>query len=137
MEQVFTRSATRMRVSGHKGLIVPAVAGQSMVIPDLTIAPAELSLFRDAPSWMRPSGVAMVAEVTSSRPDDDRNAKRRGYAAARIPLYLLVGRDDKTVTLFSGPARDAYVVAATVPFGDALELPEPFSFALETGGFAA
>jgi hypothetical protein len=77
------------------------------VIPDLTIAPAELSLFADAPSWMRPSGVAMVAEVT------------------------------KTVTLFSGPSRDAYVNTATVPFGDPLDLPEPFSFTLETAAFVA
>jgi Putative restriction endonuclease len=94
-----------MDFSANKGLIVPAVTGQNMVIPDLTFAPADLDLFLDAPSWMRPSGVAMVVEVTSSLPDHDRNAKRRAYAAARIPLYLLVGRDDKTVTLFSRPAR--------------------------------
>jgi Uma2 family endonuclease len=137
LEQVFASSATRMHVSGHKGLIVPAVAGQNMVIPDLTFAPKELDLFLDAPSWMRPSGVAMVVEVTSSVPDHDRNAKRRSYAAARIPLYLLVGRDEKTVSLFSGPVRDSYVNTATVPFGDSLQLPEPFSFTLETDGFAA
>jgi hypothetical protein len=137
MEQVFTKSATRMHISGNKGLIIPAVAGQNMVIPDLTFAPADLDLFLDAPSWMRPSGVAMVVEVTSSMPEHDRNAKRRAYAAARIPLYLLVGRDDKTVTLFSGPARDTYISTTTVPFGDSLELPEPFSFTLETDGFVA
>lgn len=137
VQQVFASSATRMDFSANKGLIVPAIAGQNMVIPDLTFAPADLDLFLDAPSWMRPSGVAMVVEVTSSLPEHDRNAKRRAYAAARIPLYLLVGRDDKTVTLFSHPARDTYINTATVPFGDSLELPDPFSFALETDGFVA
>lgn len=137
MEQVFTQSATRMHVSGNKGLVVPAVAGQNRVIPDLTIAPAELTLFVDAPSWMRPSGVAMVVEVTSTLADIDRTSKRRAYAAARIPLYLLVGRDDKTVTLFSGPSRDTYISTATVPVGDPIDLPEPFSFSLETANFVA
>jgi Uma2 family endonuclease len=138
MRQVFTRSASPMDVSGHKGLIVPSIVeGQNHVIPDLTIAPAELSLFVDAPSWMRPSGVVMVVEVTSTLADHDRNPKRRSYAAARIPLYLPVGQDDKTVTLFSGPSRDAYVNTATVPFGDPLDLPEPFSFTLETADFVA
>lgn len=137
MEQVFRSSATRMHVSGNKGLVVPTVAGQDRLIPDLTIAPAELRLFVDAPSWMRPSGVAMVVEVTSSLPDHDRNPKRRAYAAARIPLYLLVGRDQKTVTLFSNPSRDTYTSTTTVPFGDPLELPAPFSFTLETDGFVA
>lgn len=137
VQQVFASSATPMDFSGNKGLVVPAVAGQNMVIPDLTFAAADLDLFLDAPSWMRPSGVAMVVEVTSSLPERDRNAKRRSYAAARIPLYLLVGRDDKTVTLFSGPVRDTYISTTTVPFGDSIELPAPFSFTLETDGLVA
>lgn len=137
IDQIVTSSATRMHVSATKGLVLPAVAGQDMVIPDLTVAPWELGLFRGAPPWMRPSGVEMVVEVTSSLPDNDRNAKRRSYAAARIPLYLLVGRDDKTVTLFSGPTRDTYVTTTTVPFGESLDIPKPFAFTLDTSDFAA
>jgi Uma2 family endonuclease len=135
VKQVLAHSAVPMDFSGNKGLAVPAVAGRNMLIPDVTFAPEELSLFADAPSWMRPSGVAMVVEVTSNLADIDRTSKRRAYAAARIPLYLLVGRDDKTVTLFSGPSRDTYISTATVPFGDPLDLPEPFSFTLETARF--
>lgn len=137
VKQVLACSATPMDFSGNKGLVVPAITGQSMVIPDLTFAPEELDLFLDAPSWMRPSGVEMVVEVTSSLPEHDRNAKRRSYAAARIPLYLLIGRDEKTVTLYSGPTRDTYVTTTTVPFGETLDLPEPFDFTLETADFAA
>lgn len=85
---------------------------------------------------MRPPGAAMVAEVTSSQPELDRRAKRRAHAAARIPLYLLIDRDEKRVLLFSGPARDEYVSTSPVPFGNSLELPAPFSFTLEADGLA-
>ena len=90
VEQVFASSATRMDFAGHKGLIVPDATGQGRFIPDLTFAPRDLDLFRDAPPWMPPAGVAMVVEVTSSSPDHDRFGKRHGYASAKVPLYLLV-----------------------------------------------
>lgn len=137
VEQVFASSPTRMDFAGHKGLIVPAAAGQSHVIPDITFAPRDLDLFRDAPSWMLPGGVAMVVEVTSSSPDRDRTAKRYGYAAAKIPLYLLVDRQQGQVTLFSDPVRYDYTTQTQVPFGGSIKLPLPFSFTLETEDFAA
>jgi Uma2 family endonuclease len=136
VKQVLARSAMPMDFSSQKGLIVPDATGQSMVIPDITFARENLDLFLDAPPWMPTAGVAMVVEITSSAPDRDRNAQRRSYAAARIPLYLLVDRDGQRVTLFSDPARGEYVSTSSVPFGDSLKLPEPFSFILETDSFA-
>jgi Uma2 family endonuclease len=137
VEQVIVSSATRMHFAGHKGLIVPADTGQSRVIPDITFAPRDLDLFHDAPPWMLPGGVAMVVEVTSSSPDRDRTGKRHGYAAAGIPLYLLVDRQKGQVTLFSAPARNDYVTHTQVPFGGSIKLPPPFSFTLATEDFAA
>jgi Uma2 family endonuclease len=136
MKQLHTRSSVAMECSAQKGLIVPGAAGQNMVIPDITVVPEKLDLFHDAPSWMPTAGVAMVVEITSSSPDRDRNPKRRSYAAARIPLYLLVDRQERRVILFSEPARDEYVSTSSVPLGDSLKLPEPFSFTLETDSFA-
>jgi Uma2 family endonuclease len=136
--QVFANSVTLMDVAGHKGLVVPAAAtGKSHLIPDLTFARRDLNLFRGAPSWMSPGGVALVVEVTSSSPDHDRIGKRHGYAAATIPLYLLVDRQQGQVTLFSDPARGDYATKSQVPFGDTVKLPAPFSFTLETEDFAA
>lgn len=135
--QVFASSVTLMDVAGHKGVIVPASTGRSHVIPDLTFARRELNLFRGAPSWMSPDGVAMVVEVTSSSPDHDRTGKRHGYAAAKIPLYLLVDRQEGRATLFSDPVRSDYTTKSQVPLGDSIKLPPPFSFTLETGDFAA
>jgi hypothetical protein len=124
-----------MHFSGQKGLIVPAVGGEGRVIPDMTFVPAKLGLFRGAPPWMPASGVAMVVEVTSSSPDHDRNAKRRAYAAARIPLYLLIDRQRREVTLFGDPARDEYTSSSAVQIGGRIKLPDPFAFTLETEGF--
>lgn len=137
MAQVFASSAMPMDVGGYRGLIIPAEAGQNHVIPDVTFAVRDLNLFRDAPSWMSPWGVAMVVEVTSSSPGHDRLDKRRGYAAATIPLYLLVDRQLGRVTLFSDPVGNDYTTQTQVPFRGSVKLPPPFSFTLETEDFAA
>jgi Uma2 family endonuclease len=135
--QVVRKSSVEMDFSGDKGLIVPSGGKDDggRVIPDVTFAKAELDLFHGAPSWMPAEGVAMVVEVTSSRPSLDRDAKRRAYAAARIPLYLLVDRQRGRVTLFSHPKADDYARTVAAAFGDKLELPEPFSFTLDTSPF--
>jgi hypothetical protein len=78
----------------------------------------------------------MVAEVTSGRPEKDRGPKRRGYAAAGIPFYLLIDRTEGTVTRYSTPMDEDYREIVRVPSGKPLDLPEPFSFALDTAAFA-
>ncbi len=80
-------------------------------------------------------GVEMVLEVTSRRPEVDREIKRRCYARGGIPLYVLVDRDASTVTLFSEPEDGAYRRRRFVPFGESLALPAPFGFDLETAEF--
>lgn len=137
VKQVFRKSVVEMDFAGHKGLVVPgggAVDG-ARVIPDATFAPTGARLFRGAEPWMKTAGVAMVVEVTSSRPERDRDAKRHAYAGAGIPLFLLVDTQNRKVTLFKDPAGDDYPSLTTVAFGTSLELPAPFSFALETEGF--
>jgi Uma2 family endonuclease len=80
-------------------------------------------------------GVALVVEVTSSRPQRDREDKRRAYARGGIPLYLLVDRQASSLTLFSQPEGADYREHCTVLFGKSLSLPEPFAFDLETSDF--
>lgn len=135
--QITRNSDVDMDISGTRGLIVPSggIADAGRVIPDGTYAPLELDLFQSDDSYMPPAGVAMVLEVTSSRPDKDREDKRRAYAQAGIPLYLLVDRDAKEVRLFADPAGRDYRRATNAPFGEKLDLPEPFGFALDTAPF--
>ncbi|MFD9128727.1 Uma2 family endonuclease [Kitasatospora sp. NPDC059571] len=72
------------------------------------------------------------AEITSTRPQKDREAKRLGYAAAGIPCCLLIDRDEGQATLFTDPADGDYTAHVQVSFGKPLDLPAPFSFALDT-----
>ncbi len=80
-------------------------------------------------------GLAMVLEVTSTKPEADREAKRRCYAREGIALYLLVDREASMVTLFSEPEKDDYLRLLKRSFGDPLSLPEPFAFDLDTADF--
>ncbi|RKN36896.1 Uma2 family endonuclease [Streptomyces hoynatensis] len=130
--QVVANSATRMAFSGNKGLLL---AEGDHVIPDITFVPHASRLFRGAPSWMEPDGVAMVVEVTSGRPDRDETVKRRLYSLSGIPLYLLADRGRSTLTLHSVPAGEDYKGRFTVAFGEPVPLPEPFAFDLDTAEF--
>lgn len=137
VRQVIKRSSTEMDFSGNKGLRLRSgeACPKNHVVPDVTFAPLERDLFGDADSWMPCDGVAMVLEVTSTKPRADREAKRRCYARGGIPLYLLVDRDVASVTLFSDPEKDDYRELCTRPFGKPLALPAPFAFDLETADF--
>ena len=121
----------RMHCSGHRGLVVP----HGRYIPDCTVVPA--GHFRGQGAWEPADGVAMVVEVTSSgTADRDHLQKPRGYATAGIPLYLLVDRAAREVILYSKPYEGAYHAQVREPFGNAVDLPVPFSFALGTVDFA-
>ncbi|MGV9266836.1 Uma2 family endonuclease [Kitasatospora sp. NPDC003701] len=137
IDQVGRRAEVHMQVSGGKGLrlVSGGLCPKNHVVPDATFAPMELRLFRGAPSWMDPQGVAMVAEVTSTKPDQDRIAKRHCYARAAIPLYLLIDREKSQVTIFGKPLRDEYTEVHIAAFGEPLDLPAPFGFELDTKPF--
>lgn len=124
--QLVRKSAIEVEVSGHRGIETPL----GDYIPDMTIT--EPDTFGGQPPWGTPAGILMVVEITSSMRASDRVDKRRAYAAAGIPLYLLVDRQNQETVLFSAPdveARD-YRADRRVPFGSDLPLPAPFSFIL-------
>ncbi len=135
--QVIRRSRTDMDFSGNKGLKLKSggACPKNHVIPDGTFAPTELRLYRGADPWMPCDGVAMVVEVTSTKPQADREAKRRCYALGGIPLYLLVDRETSSITLFGDPEGDEFREHRTRPLGKPLTLPGPFAFDLDTADF--
>lgn len=129
-KRIVRGSAMEVYASGTKGLTLSA----GRFVPDSVIGPE--GLFRGRDPWMRPDGVLLVLEVTSTRPDRDRAIKRRGYAAAQVPLYLLVDRGAMEVILYSEPGDGDYRADVRVPFGKALDLPGPFDVTLDTTSFA-
>lgn len=136
VRQVMRQAATDMTFSGHKGLLLDrgGLCPKNHLIPDGVFAP--VGAFRGEPSWMPRDNVAMVVEVTSSKPDNDRKVKRYCYARGGVPLYLLIDREERTVTLFSEPGGSGdlidYRQDTRVPFGKSIDLPAPFSFTLDT-----
>ncbi|MDL4819446.1 Uma2 family endonuclease [Actinomadura opuntiae] len=136
--QVARKSSSELEYVPNKGLRVPSDVQHkvNLVIPDATFAPLELDVFDNEDSWIQPAGLCLVVEVTSSRPELDREVKRRGYARAAIPLYLLVDREQQKAILFSEPDGKDCSRAHQVPFGKGLPLPEPFGFELDTSEFA-
>ncbi|WP_128428059.1 Uma2 family endonuclease [Streptomyces cyaneus] len=135
--QMYRGSTTDTQFSGNKGLKLKSAEGhpQDHVIPDGTFVPEEPRLFRGADPWMPCEGVSMVLEVTSRRPQVDREIKRRCYARGGIPLYLLVDREASWTTLFSDPESGDYQELRAAAFGKPLALPKPFSFQLDTADF--
>jgi Uma2 family endonuclease len=73
----------------------------------------------------------VVAEVVSpgkTNQDRDRIRKRREYARAGIPMYVLIDDYDGqgTVTLFTGPRPDKadWEDIHRVPYGTEVEIPD-------------
>lgn len=101
--------------------------------PDGSLAPD--GHFAGHGEWSDPDGVLMTVEVTSHDADTnsrDRVEKRDGYAAAGIPVYLLIDRDACLVTAYSRPRKGAYHLSASAEYGESLEIPEPVGLTLDT-----
>ncbi len=84
--------------------------------------------------------IAMVVEVTSPSSADtvynDRTVKPKQYAKGGIPLYLLVDQELAGWTLFGlAEGWQRYQVAAEGKYGEAIPLPEPLGFAMDTAAW--
>ncbi|MDX2528581.1 Uma2 family endonuclease [Streptomyces europaeiscabiei] len=86
-------------------------------------------------NWSDAGGVLMAVEVTSYDSDThqrDRVEKPDGYAAAGIPVYLLIDRDDCSVVVFNQPENGRYRHEEKLAFGATIKLPEPVNITLDT-----
>jgi Uma2 family endonuclease len=116
------------------GVSIPSRA--KLFVPALVIVPrAELASLPDNEP-VQADHALLVSEIANA--ETDRKTKRRGYAHAGVPLYLLIDRFDEdgpAVTLFSDPVDGHYQHMVRIPFGEKISLPEPFGIDLDTGGF--
>ncbi|MET7828685.1 Uma2 family endonuclease [Streptomyces sp. NPDC005386] len=116
-------------------LAVPSRLG--MLIPDIVVAPVPMCA--DTETHIPAAMAQLVVEVTSkSNARHDRVSKPAAYAAAGIPLYLLVdpwAPEGAAVTLFGDPKGEVYRPLSTVKFGEPIKLPTPFDLVIETSEF--
>ncbi|MGW4804101.1 Uma2 family endonuclease [Kitasatospora sp. NPDC004272] len=119
-------------VMGSGDLDLPG--SSNWYIPDIAVVPRSLAKGGRA---LLPDQTLLVVEVTSdSNADTDRVVKRRRYAEYGAPLYLLIDRQDRACTLFSEPGALGYTRAiGPLPFGEPVELPEPFGLRVDTSRF--
>ncbi|MGW0608470.1 Uma2 family endonuclease [Streptomyces sp. NPDC002640] len=113
--------------------------GRTGVKPDIVVTDADA--FCDSEAEYTPvegEPIHLVVEVTStSTRDRDYHEKMRAYAAARIPHYLIVDREERICRLYGmAPGADSYgPPCAKADFGEALPLPDPIGFELDTSRF--
>ncbi|WP_310712739.1 Uma2 family endonuclease [Streptomyces lydicus] len=103
--------------------------------PDGSLAP--VAHFAGQGEWADPEGVLMTLEVTSYDGDTerrDRQEKPAAYAAAGIPVHLLVDRDRCELVVHTSPApeRGCYLDVHRAPFGEQVALPDPVGLTLDT-----
>jgi hypothetical protein len=116
-------------------LRVPELGG--LCLPDLAVLPGPES--SRSPERFA-SDAALVAEVI--RPGErHREARRRTYAHAPVPIYLVIDQADPevggiaTITCLSEPEQGFYTTMTRCPVGKPVRLPEPFDFVLDTSEF--
>ncbi|MEV1062392.1 Uma2 family endonuclease [Streptomyces sp. NPDC050263] len=100
---------------------------------DAALAPVDH--FIDDGEWSETDGILMALEITSRDSDTNQRDlidKPLGYAAADIPVYLLIDRDNCTVVVYSEPKDGRYRQSPSCPWGATVELPPPVSITLDT-----
>ncbi|RLV01553.1 hypothetical protein CTZ27_13820 [Streptomyces griseocarneus] len=103
--------------------------------PDGVLVPVDH--FAGHGEWADPDGVLMTVEVTSYDGDTerrDRQEKPAAYAAAGIPVHLLIDRDAGTVVVHTNPDPDRgyYQDIHRAPFGEQVVIPGPVDITLDT-----
>ncbi|GAA2062096.1 hypothetical protein GCM10009801_04930 [Streptomyces albiaxialis] len=110
---------------------------QALVIPDFYVQHREPSEVDEAyrkahRGWYPVELLALAGEITSSNHETDTGPKYRTYAAAGVPVYVLVHREEGRAYAFSQPEGSAYAEKTEIAFGRPLRLPAPYP-ALDTG----
>jgi Uma2 family endonuclease len=115
-------------------LVLPAT--REIIEPDHLII-KDINACSDGESEVPLDQILLVSEVCSpSSKRADREVKPLSCAKAGIPLYLLVDRFTKpmSITLLSEPGDDGYgkaESAAAGPGGGTLRVPEPFGITID------
>ncbi|MER7625653.1 Uma2 family endonuclease [Streptomyces sp. NPDC126503] len=130
-DQIRARARELGCVTGSGNLDLPG--SSNWFVPDIAVVPAARAKGATA---LLPEDTLLIVEVTSaSNGDTDRIVKRKRYAEYNAPLYLVVDRQEKSVTLFSEPGRLGYTRAdGPHPYGTVITLPEPFGIDIDTSG---
>jgi Uma2 family endonuclease len=122
-----------LRLYPEQGLKIEAYR-KGRARADGALAPLDHYIAHDG-EWADTEGTLMAVEVTSHDSGTDlrdRVEKRDGYAAAGIPVYLLVDRDVEKLVVYTDPHDGEYQSRTNHDYGTTVKLPDPVGITLET-----
>ncbi|MFC9683297.1 Uma2 family endonuclease [Streptomyces sp. NPDC056948] len=80
--------------------------------------------------------LSFVAELTSpSTRTDDLTDKAEVYGRAGVPVYLVLDMQEQQAIVYGSPSVKGYELRLSKPFGEKLDIPDPFGCTLDTAGF--
>lgn len=113
-------------------------ATTALLIPDFYVRrrrPSELdkAYYTAYKGWYPIDMIALVGEVTSTNHETDTGPKLRAYAAAGVPVYVLINRHTQTAHCYTEPILPSddpttayYGNESKVHLGEPLALPAPY-----------
>ena len=104
---------------------------EDYAIPDLSVVDADIDSHLVENNCYAPTCFRMVLEVTSENPNLDLRHKVRAYAAAEIPVYVIVDRTDQCLHVLTDPAEDEYATHRVHSPGDVVALPDSIGTKVE------
>ncbi|WP_039933530.1 Uma2 family endonuclease [Streptomyces viridochromogenes] len=97
---------------------------EDYAIPDLSVVDADISSRMVENNCYEPSCFRMVLEVTAENPHLDLHVKVAAYAAAGIPVYVIVDRTHQRLHILTAPVRDGYTIHHVHVPGEIVALPD-------------
>ncbi|MDQ1016826.1 Uma2 family endonuclease [Streptomyces afghaniensis] len=93
-------------------------------VPDLSVVEADIASHMVENNCYDPSCFRIVLEVTAENPDLDLGVKVPAYAAAGIPVYVIVDRTHQRLHVLTDPAGNGYENHRPHAPGEIVALPD-------------
>ncbi|MFE6159169.1 Uma2 family endonuclease [Streptomyces sp. NPDC056486] len=105
------------------GLWLPT-GTEDYAIPDLAVVDADFEEHLIENNCYDPIAFRLVLEVTSTNYQNDLRAKVAAYAAAELPVYVIVDRKHQRLHALTNPSGDEYATHQVHAPGQLLTLPD-------------
>ncbi|MEV6028709.1 Uma2 family endonuclease [Streptomyces sp. NPDC052036] len=99
-------------------------AGEDYAIPDLAIVDSDIDEHIVKDNCYDPVAFRLVLEVISGNWKTDLRTKVSAYAAARVPVYVVVDRKHQRIHVLTDPSGDDYATHRVHAPGELITLPD-------------
>ena len=105
------------------GLWLPS-GTEDYAVPDLVVVDADIEEHYVENNCYEPVAFRLVLEVTSSNWKADLQTKVTAYAAAKVPVYVVVDRTHQRLHVLTNPEGNAYTTHRIHAPGEIVTLPD-------------